>query len=107
MGRLIVHKREPTQLVVRDVVSVATGSRNADGFRDPIHQRLLAALAWFVVPFLIWWTVFILRPNGAALLIPAAFMTITFIGTIIGVPIVRSRWGDRGGTRKGGSWRPS
>lgn len=107
LGRLIVHKREPTQLVVRDVVSVATGSRNVDGFRNPIHQRLLAALAWIAIPILVWWTVFVLRPNGAALLIPAALMAITFIGRIIGVPIVRSRWDDRGGVRKGGPWRPS
>ena len=43
-GRLVVRKRPPTDLVVRHVATVATGSRNPVGTWTPLWQKAAALL---------------------------------------------------------------
>lgn len=106
-ARVVVHKREPEPLVERELVDVSSGSANDRSWRTPLHQRFLAAIGWAIPPLLIAWTVLILRPDWHELAIPAALMLLTFLCTIVGVPVVRWKWRDHGGTREEGPWRPS
>ncbi len=106
-GRLVVHKRPPTDLVVRHAATVATGSRNPLGTWTPLWQKAAALLAWTAVPLLIWWNWIAHRPPLMTLALPAALLLATFAATVVGVPLVRWTWRDHGGSRRGGPWRPS
>ena len=106
-ARLIVRKRQPTTLVVRDLVDVSTGAANSPDYRTPLWQWAIAALGWVMVPFAIVWF-YVIEPSGwTNTTIPALVMLATFVITITGVPAVRWRWRDHGGRRAGGPWRPS
>lgn len=107
LGRLIVRRREPQSLVIRDLLFVSTGSENRSGTTTPMSHRLLILLSWLSLPALISWVVFVHRPNVFNLIAPGIVMLVTFFATIIGVPIVRWLWRDHGGRRRGGAWRPS
>lgn len=107
LGRLIVRKREPVSLVVRDLVHVSTGSENTAGTSAPVRQWVVALLSWMAIPALIAWVVFVHHPNYTNLIFPGIVMATTFVLTIVGVPIVRWFWLDHGGKRRGGPWRPA
>lgn len=107
LGRLIVRKREPKSLVVRDLMYVATGSADALPREIPFRQKLVVAMSWAAIPLLLAWVIFVHEPEWVGLLFPAGVMLATFVFTIVGVPIVRWFWRDHGGKRRGGAWRPS
>lgn len=106
-GRLVIHKRKPESLVVRDLVHVATGSGNSAAYAVPNRQKAIALVAWTMVPILVGWVIFVHRPSWTAFIVSAGVMLATFGVTIIGVPIVRWFWRDHGGSRRGGAWHPS
>lgn len=107
LGRLVVRKREPQSLVVRDLMHVATGSANSSEEHGSPGQRAIAVIAWMSVPALLAWLVLYHRPDWGVLILPAAVMLATFVITIVGVPVVRWLWRDHGGTRRGGAWHHS
>ena len=105
-GRLVVRKRDPVELIARDVTIVATGSAD-DGRRTSGWQLGVALAAWVSLPVAAWWTLIVHPPVLEGVVVPAAVMLATFALTVVGVPIVRWRWRDHGGRRSGGPWRPS
>lgn len=106
-GRLVVHRREPVDLVVRDLVYVSTGSKNSPNHSTPFLHHVLALLAWLSVPLLIFWVVFVHQPGLLDLVYPALAMLATFLFTITGVPIVRRLWRNHGGRHRTKPWPPS
>jgi hypothetical protein len=100
-GRLVVRKRPPVELIGQDVTTVATGSANRRD-RSPSWQQAVAMCTWVVLVVLIWWTWIAHPPTTTFAVLPAVVMLLTLVVTIIGVPLVRWRWGDRGGSPKGG-----
>lgn len=107
VGRLVIRKREPTSLVVRDLLYVATGSTNDPTYRTPLRQRVVAIVGWSLVPLLLFWVVFVHRPGADGIAWPGIVMLASFLVTVAGVPMVRWQWRDHGGVRRGGPWRPS
>lgn len=106
-GRLVVHKRAPVELAVRDILTVATGSADAAGHRAPWRQRVAATVAWAVLVAAVVWN-WVVRPvTIGVFLVAGAGLVVTLFGTMIGVPLARWRWRDHGGRRRDGPWRPS
>lgn len=106
-GRLIVKKRKPESELAHRVVHKATGIRNRPDVRTPWWQPALAALVWLLIPVAIWFNWFFRPVTWNAIAAPAIVMLTTFTMTVIGVPLVRLLWRDRGGRRRGGAWKPS
>lgn len=102
-----MHKRPPVELAVRDVLSVATGSADTPGRPAPWRQRIAATCAWVVVAVAVAWNWVVHPVTIGVLLVAGAGLVATLLGTMVGVPLVRWRWRDHGGRRRGGPWRPS
>jgi membrane protein YdbS with pleckstrin-like domain len=94
-------------LVERNLVDVSTGSANDPAYRTPLWQWVWAMIGWMTIPFLITWFFVIRTPSWTSVSVLPILMLATFVMTIIGVPLVRWGWGDHGGRRKDGPWRPS
>lgn len=96
MGRLVVHKREPRRLVPLPHVVPSTGS-HSDSEPHPRFQRMAAVTGWaFAIGVFVW--LWVLQPPSAdEIILPLAIKGALFIGVVVGVPLVRATWRDRGG----------
>jgi len=106
-GRLIVKKRPPQTVLAQRVIHKETGIRNDPKVGTPWWQAVIAVLAWCAIPIAIYFN-WIANPiPWAAIALPAGALLLTLSGTVIGVPLARVFWRDRGGKRRGGAWKPS
>jgi hypothetical protein len=96
MGRLVVHKREPVRLVERSRLVPSTGSVS-DPTPHPLAQRGMAIGAWLVSVGAFVWLWVVRPPSVDEIVLPLAIKTAMFVGVVLGVPLVRATWRDRGG----------
>ena len=99
-GRLVVHKRPAHSPVLLRQDYVLTGRDNDPARRTPFHQALLAWIGWLIIPLLVAWGWIFHYPGWSQLELAGVFLLVTLLEAIIGVPLVRRTWKDRGGERR-------
>jgi hypothetical protein len=105
-GRLVVKRRTPESLIDTGAARPVTGIHNPSRSHT-WWQPVVAIGAWIAIPIAMWFTWFVRPVSWADVARPALVLLTTFAMTVVGVPLVRMLWRDRGGRRQGGAWKPS